>query len=93
MTENRFSIQEGHPGHQELLARGLELAETAGLPLTVCTDYLLGEFHPEWAFNLDGGPSTALLRRRYGKTGHHLVYGARQKIVDIMGFAELSENE
>lgn len=64
-----------------------------GATLMSCTDFLLGEFHPEWAFNLDGGPSTALLRRRYGKTGHHLVYGARQKIVDIMGFAELKEDQ
>jgi hypothetical protein len=60
-----------------------------GLTLMSCTDFLLGEFHPEWAYNLDGGPSSALLRRRYGKKGHHLVYGGRQKIVDVMGFAEL----
>ena len=62
-----------------------------GLTLMSCTDFLLGEFSPEWAYNLDGGPSSALLRRRYGKKGHHLVYGGRQKIVDVMGFAELPD--
>ena len=70
----------------------LTVTSAHGATLMTCTDFLLGEFQPEWAFNLDGGPSSALLRRRYGKKGHHLVYGARQKIVDVMGFAEL-ENE
>ena len=52
-------------------------------------DYLIGEYAPEWAYNLDGGPSSALLRRKQGKKTLKLIYGAGQKIVDMMGFVEL----
>ena len=62
-----------------------------GLPLAVCTDFLLGEFRPDWAFNLDGGPSTAFFRRLKGKKTAKLIYGAGQRIVDVMGFAELEK--
>ncbi len=60
-----------------------------GLTLPTCTDYLLGEFQPEWAYNLDGGPSTALYRRRKGNKTLKFIYGAGQRIVDVMGFREL----
>ena len=69
----------------------LTVTSVHGLPLTVCTDFLLGEFQPEWAYNLDGGPSSALLRRKQGKKKPALIYGAGQKIVDIMAFIELPE--
>ena len=70
----------------------LTVTSVHGLPLTTCTDFLLGEFHPVWAYNLDGGPSTALIRRQYGKRTQKLIYGSRQKVVDIMAFIELPED-
>ncbi len=67
----------------------LTVTSQHGLTLPVCTDFLLGEFAPEWAFNLDGGPSSALIRREYGKKKQKLVYGSGQKVVDVMAFTEL----
>ena len=69
----------------------LTVTSSHGLTLLTCTDFLLGEFSPEWAYNLDGGPSSALIRRRYGKKEQRLIYGSGQKVVDIMAFTELPE--
>ena len=69
----------------------LTVTSRHGLTLLTCTDFLLGEFAPEWAFNLDGGPSSALIRRLYGKRKQKLVYGSKQKVVDVMAFIELPE--
>lgn len=62
-----------------------------GLPLTVCTDFLLETFHPQWAYNLDGGPSTGLIRRMQGRRTQKLIYGSGQKVFDIMAFVELAD--
>ncbi|MBR4459001.1 MAG: phosphodiester glycosidase family protein [Clostridia bacterium] len=67
----------------------LTVTSVHGLTLPVCTDFLLGEFSPEWAFNLDGGTSSALIRRKYGKKKQVVLYPSRQKVVDIMAFVEL----
>jgi exopolysaccharide biosynthesis protein len=63
-----------------------------GLTLLTCTDFLLNEFHPEWAYNLDGGPSSALIRRKHGSRTQKLVYGSKQSVVDVMVFQELPKN-
>lgn len=62
-----------------------------GLTLLTCTDFLLGEFAPEWAYNLDGGPSSALIRRLHGRKTQKLIYGSGQKVVDVMAFTELPQ--
>ncbi len=59
-----------------------------GLTLLEANDFMIGEFAPEWVYNLDGGPSAALMTRAQGKKKLKLVYGAYQKIVDVMGFIE-----
>ncbi|MBR1585921.1 MAG: phosphodiester glycosidase family protein [Clostridia bacterium] len=59
-----------------------------GLTLVEANQFLLGEFDTEWIYDLDGGPSTALFRRLQGKKTLKLIYGAGQKIVDVMGFVE-----
>ncbi len=69
----------------------LTVTSVHGLPLTDCTDFLLAEFHPVWAYNLDGGPSTGLIRRKHGKRVQKLVYGSKQKVFDIMAFTELAD--
>ena len=62
-----------------------------GLTLLEATDFLLGEYDAEWIYNLDGGPSSALIRRLHGRSAQTLIYGAKQKIVDVMAFVELED--
>jgi exopolysaccharide biosynthesis protein len=58
-----------------------------GLTMQQCVDYLLERFRPEWAYNLDGGPSTALMYRdEKGKL--HYVWKNSQENADIMTFAD-----
>ena len=52
------------------------------------TGGLLDRIHPLWAFNLDGGPSTALLVRPEPKGLLKTVYGNIVKSTDIIGFCE-----
>ena len=59
-----------------------------GLTLTEALDFLIGEYSPEWVYNLDGGTSTALLRRLHGKKTLKLIYGGTQSVFDMMGFVE-----
>ena len=66
----------------------LTATATHGLSLIEANEFLEGEFHPEWVYDLDGGPSTALFRRLPGKKTLKLIYGAGQQIVDVMGFVE-----
>lgn len=61
-----------------------------GLTLIEANDFLLGEYDTEWIYNLDGGPSSALLRRWPWRKKLKLVeisHGT-QKIVDVMAFTE-----
>lgn len=58
-----------------------------GLTMQQCVDYLLSTFNPEWAYNLDGGPSTALMYR--DEAGELVtVWRNRQENVDIMTFSD-----
>ncbi len=59
-----------------------------GLTLIECADFFLDRIHPLWAFNLDGGPSTALLVRPEPKGLLKTVYGNIVKSTDIIGFCE-----
>ena len=66
----------------------LTATSSHGLTLVEANDFLLAEFSPEWIYDLDGGPSSALFRRLEGKKKLKLIYGAGQRIVDVMGFVE-----
>jgi exopolysaccharide biosynthesis protein len=59
-----------------------------GLTMQQCVDLLLDRFAPQWAYNLDGGPSSALM---YRDEAHqlHAVWENRQENADIMTFSEL----
>ena len=59
-----------------------------GLTLLEANDFMIGEYAPEWVYNLDGGPSAALFTRAQGKEKRKHIYGAGQKIVDVIGFIE-----
>ena len=58
-----------------------------GLTMQQCVDYLLERFQPEWAYNLDGGPSTALMYRDE-KSKLHYVWKHSQENADIMTFTD-----
>ena len=60
----------------------------AGLSLRRISRFFRKYFRTEWVYNLDGGPSAALFTRAKGKKKLKLIYGAGQKIVDVMGFIE-----
>ena len=45
----------------------------------------------EWVYNLDGGPSSALLCREQGKKKVRVIMGGGAKDADCMAFAELAE--
>lgn len=59
-----------------------------GLALTDADDFLLQYLDPEWAYDLDGGPSSALIYRRKGTKKLRVVYGGLSKDADLMGFVE-----
>lgn len=64
---------------------------SAGWTLLQCVDYLLDAIGPEWAYNLDGGPSAALLFRDRGSKKLRTIYGNNSKDTDIMAFVEAGE--
>jgi len=67
-------------------------SKNTGLTMARVVQFLQEEFDPEWAYNLDGGPSSALMYRD-GKGKLRTVWKNGQKNVDIMTFAELPETE
>ena len=64
-----------------------------GLTMAQCTSLLQELFDPEWAYNLDGGPSSALLVRAAEETELTALHGNKVKDTDIMAFVELDDNE
>ena len=61
-----------------------------GLTMQQCVDFLMDQFDPQWAYNLDGGPSSALMYR-YENRQLHAVWENGQENADIMTFSELGE--
>ena len=59
-----------------------------GLTLLEANAFLLGEYDTAWIYDLDGGPSSALMRRLQGKKTLKVLHPAKQRIVDVMGFIE-----
>ena len=60
-----------------------------GLTMAQCVRMLQKHFDPEWAYNLDGGPSSALLVRGVGETELTALHGNKTMDTDIMAFIEL----
>ena len=66
--------------------------DTIGLSLHTVNNFFKKYFPDlEWLYNLDGGPSSALLARKQGKPRMRTVAGGRAKDADIMAFIELPE--
>lgn len=66
-------------------------ASRRGLTMTQAVAMLRQLFDPQWAYNLDGGPSSALLMRSTGEETLQTIYGGRSKDADIMAFVELDD--
>lgn len=62
-----------------------------GLTLVDAVDFLMAAFDPVWAYDLDGGPSSALICRKPGKKTFKVIYGGKSKDADVMAFRELPE--
>ncbi len=60
-----------------------------GLTLHDVNDFFLKYFETEWVYNLDGGPSTALLARKSDKKRLVTIAGGAAKDADVMVFTEL----
>lgn len=69
----------------------LTATDLHGLTLMEAVQFLTEEFDPIWAYNLDGGPSSALLCRNVGKKTLKTIFGGKRKDADIMAFVELPE--
>ena len=69
----------------------LTATNNIGLRLTTATDYLMETFHPLWAFNLDGGPSSDLFAWKKGTKKLQNIFGTDRKDFDIMCFCVLTE--
>lgn len=63
-----------------------------GMTMADCVSFLMNNLDPEWAYNLDGGPSSALMYRT-GNGKLKTVWKPGQKNVDIMTFSELPAEE
>ncbi|MBQ2953526.1 MAG: phosphodiester glycosidase family protein [Clostridia bacterium] len=61
-----------------------------GLTMARVVEFLMEAFDPEWAYNLDGGPSSALMYRD-GNGKLHTVWKNGQANVDVMTFSELPQ--
>ena len=61
--------------------------ERHGLSLIQCVDILQTRFDPVWAYDLDGGPSSALMCRE-DDGDWKLVFGGKRQDADIMAFTE-----
>ena len=64
-----------------------------GLTMAQCVNMLQKHFDPEWAYNLDGGPSSALLIRGVGETRLTALHGNKTRDTDVMAFIELPDEE
>ena len=62
-----------------------------GLSLRRVSAFFQENFDTEWVYNLDGGPSSALLCRDKGKKKLTTIMGGKAKDADIMAFIELPE--
>ncbi len=63
--------------------------KSIGLSLHKVNEFLTENFDLEWAYNLDGGPSSALLCRNKDSKKLTTIAGGSVNDVDIMAFVEL----
>lgn len=62
-----------------------------GLTLHEVNAFFQKYFELEWLYDLDGGPSSALLARKRGRKAMRTIMGGAAKDADVMVFVELPE--
>ncbi len=72
-----------------LIVTVTDKGERYGLTMVEAADMILELFTPEWAFNLDGNGSYALLARKTPGAALNTIVGDRTRVTDIMYFSEL----
>ena len=65
-----------------------EMSQRRGITLRRAQSFFRNKFEAEWVYNLDGGPSSALIVRERGKKKIKVLSGAGAKDFDIMAFIE-----
>lgn len=65
--------------------------EGRGLTMTQAVAMLQRYFDPQWVYNLDGGPSSALLTRSRDEDQLRTIWGGLREDADIMAFVELTD--
>lgn len=60
----------------------------SGLSLIDCVEFLMEYFDPIWAYDLDGGPSSALMYKQTGEEEMTIVYGGKREDADMMVFVD-----
>ena len=66
---------------------------SSGLTLWEVCDFFAENFYTEWVYNLDGGPSSALICRNQGSSKLTTVTGGSARDEDIMAFIELPDEQ
>ena len=74
-------------GNNYLILTVTNAGKQRGLTMAQCVSFLQEQFDPEWAYNLDGGPSSALMYRDE-KGNLNAVWKNGQSNVDIMTFSD-----
>lgn len=69
----------------------LTATNNIGLRLTTATDFLMEHFHPQWAYNLDGGPSSDLFAWKKNSKKLRNIFGTDRKDFDVMCFCPLPQ--
>ncbi len=59
-----------------------------GLTLVEANTFLMAEYDTEWIYDLDGGPSSALMRKRKDADALKVIYEPGQRCVDVLAFTE-----
>ena len=60
-----------------------------GLTLLQVVTFLQNRYDPLWIYNLDGGPSAALLAREADSEALQVLFGNASRDADVMAFVEL----
>jgi len=78
----------GRVDKHNYLILSVDISKKDGLSLRRASVFFRESFRTEWVYDLDGGPSSALICRKRGNKKMHTVMGGGAKDADIMAFIE-----
>ena len=83
-----WSFYTGRVDKHNYLILSVDISKKDGLSLRRASVFFRESFRTEWVYDLDGGPSSALICRKRGNKKMHTVMGGGAKDADIMAFIE-----